>query len=176
VSIGYAEHLVENMTKLGEGNQGITLQPFEFLDIAKCIQELLDALSAGYVCPFCGTTDPKVHRCPDCKDRPCTCEDGQGHENCPGVYITIESFKRALDVALSGEKPSGLTREELRFLCLGVITEDDFVKGTPHLAEFDSHGTMMTRRYITEAGRQKIEAVKHALGDWPDLFTQRRGE
>ena len=151
----------------------ITLPANELLDIAKCIQELLDAQSAQYVCSFCGTTDPERHRCPDCKDRPCTCEDEQGHENCPGADITIESFKKAIDVALSGLKPhgklpSGLNREELRYFCLGVITEEDFTKGTPHLARYDSHNMIMTNRYITEFGHQKIETVKSELGDWPD--------
>ena len=168
MSIGYAKHLVENMTMLGENNQGITLQPFELLDISRCIQELLDSQSAGYVCTFCGTTDPEKHRCPDYKDRPCTCEDELGHENCPGADITIESFKRALDSALTGEHPDGLTREELRAYCLGVITEEDFEKGMPYLGTFDSHGSMMSQMYITNAGRKKIEAVKTALGDWPD--------
>lgn len=174
MSIGYAEHLVENLTKLGESNQGLRLQPFELLDIAKCIQELLDSQPTGYVCPFCGTTDPEKHRCPDCKERTCSCEDEAGHENCPNANITVESFKRAIDVALTGVKPNGLTREELRFLCLGVIGDDDFEKGTPHLKSFDSHGTVMTQMYITDGGRRKIEAVKAVLGDWPDPTNEGR--
>lgn len=178
MSIGYAEHLVENLTKLGESNQGLRLQPFELLDIAKCIQELLDSQPTGYVCPFCGTTDPEKHRCPDCKERTCSCEDEAGHENCPNANITVESFKRAIDMALSGQKPygklpSGLNREEFRYFCLGVITEEDFTTGKQE-EPIGSHSRLITtQRYLTEHGRRKIEAVKVVLGDWPDPFMRR---
>ena len=173
MSIGYAEHLVEYMTSFGKNEQKLTLQPFELLDIAKCIQELIDALSASQVCPFCGTTDPEKHRCPDCKDIPCTCEDRSGHRHCPGSGIDIERFKKAIDVALSGHRPqgkmpSGLNREELRYFCLGVITEDDFEKGMPYCGTFDSHGSMLTQMYITDRGRAKVAAVRSVLGDWPN--------
>ena len=87
--------------------------------------------------------------------------------------ILIENLMRALDVALSGrvphgKLPRGLNREEMRFFCLGIITEEDFKKGTPHLGSYTGHGTMMTNMYLTDDGRRKIEAAKAELGEWPD--------
>lgn len=91
------------------------------------------------------------------------------------MTITTKDFKKALDLAISRRAPSGLSREEIRFFCLGVISEDDFTRGIPRFAPFDSHGSMMTQMCLTEEGRQKIDAAKEELGDWPDPPEMERG-
>lgn len=90
-------------------------------------------------------------------------------ENYPSINLTIECFKKAIITALSGKLPSGLTQEELCYFCLGVITEEDLTMDKQWIPIDGRSALIITKMHLTEEGRQKIEAAKAVLGEWPDL-------